>query len=110
MFKQLRKNEKGVIYITVLMIILVMMILVISVISMNVNEVMLAENEVNRIRAEMLAFGMLAVTFANQASNSASNYISNVYIFDGRTYNVTSVVGPATGPYNTNTLTINVSY
>ena len=111
MLKQLKNNERGVVFVTVLMIITVMTVLAISVVSMNVNQVMMAESEVRRLQAEILAFGALAYTFTNQASSSPSNYISYLQTLDGETFNIEAVVGPPnSGIYNTSSLTINVTY
>ena len=108
MLRQLRKNEKGVVFVTVLMIIIVLMVLAISVISMNVSQVMSTEGEVDRIRGEMLGIGMLAQVFA-QASNSAFNSLSSNYLLDNTYYSVDATVGTPDASGLSNVI-INVSY
>lgn len=106
MLKQLQNNEKGIIFVTVLMIIIVMMVLTFSVISMNVSQVSVTESEIRRIQSEIIAMGALARTFANQLSTSSSNNIEYSVVIDGRTYNVVSNIYGNTGPYGTNALEI----
>ncbi len=92
MLKSLKNNEKGVIFVTVLMIVIVMMVLVVSIVSMNVSQVTLAENEIRRVQAEILAMGALARTYGNQLSNSTGNFIQYTVDFGNFTYLVTSNV------------------
>ena len=111
MLRTLKNNKKGIVFVTVLMIIIVMMVLAISIVSMNVSQVLTTETEVRRVQAEIIAFGMLAFTFANQASSSPGSYITNTYTLDGTTYNVAATVGPAgSGILGTSNLIINVTY
>ena len=110
MLRQLRKNEKGIVFVTVLMIIIVMMVLTISIVSINVNQIMLTEGEVKRIQAEILAMGALAYTFANQLSSSPGNTISYTETLDNVTFNVVAQIGaPGSGIMNTATLNIDVT-
>lgn len=111
MLKQLKNNNNGVVFVTVLMIIIVMIILTISIVSMNVNQVLVSEAEVKRIQAEILAMGALARTFANQSSDSPADYISYEETLDDVTFTVESQVSPCAGcPFGTDSLTINISY
>ena len=111
MLKQLKQNQKGVVFVTVLMIIIVMMVLSVSVISLNVSQVMLSENESKRIQAEILAMGALSYMFANQMSSSPSNLITDSVILDNITYNIISnVANPGGGTYGTSELNIDVVY
>ena len=70
MLKDLKENKHGVVFVTVLLVIIVMMIIAISIISLNVSQVLIAEEEVKRIHGEILASGALAVAFANFESDS----------------------------------------
>ncbi|MDO8581119.1 MAG: hypothetical protein Q7S13_06535 [Candidatus Omnitrophota bacterium] len=111
MLRQLKNNEKGVVFVTVLMIILVMMVLAISVISINVSQVMTSENEVRRQQAETLAMGALAYTFADQLSGSPVNQFYTIEELDGLSFNVfVNLANTPTGPLGTSNLDITVSY
>ena len=111
MLRELKNNERGVVFVTVLMIILVMMVLAISVISLNVSQVMTAENEVRRQQAETLAMGAMAYTFANQLSSSPSNQFYMIQNLDGLSFNVfVNLSNTPSGPLGTSNLDITVSY
>ena len=111
MLKGLKKNKKGVVFIVVLMIIIVMMVLCVSIISMNMNQILIAENEIKRIQAETLAVGGLAYTFANQMSASAGASLEYSKELDNVTFTILSNVGnSSTGPLKTNPVTIDVYY
>ena len=81
------KSEKGVVFITVLMIIMVMMILAISIISISVGQVMISEKQVKRLQAEMVASGALGKYFASQLNNSTAPGPYSETI-DGHTFSV----------------------
>ena len=112
MLRQLKNNEKGVVFVTVLMIILVMMVLAISIISLNVSQVMTSENEVRRQQAEALAMGALVYTFADQLSGAAPvNQYSTIETLDGLPFNVfVNLADSPTTPSGTSNLDITVSY
>ena len=89
MLKSLRnRNEKGVVFIVVLMVIIVMMLLVVSILSINVSQVSISEGEAKRVQAEIIARGALDYLIANQLSNSAGNYITYSENLDGTTFEV----------------------
>jgi type II secretory pathway component PulK len=108
MLKELRKNEKGIVFVTVLMIIIVMMVLAVSVISMNVSQVSITEAEIKRVQSEIIAMGALARTFGNQMSSSPSNFIQYNVTVGSFTYQVTSNVYGNSGPLNTAFLDISI--
>ena len=111
MLKQLKSDQKGVVFVTVLMIIIAMIILTVSIISMNVNQVLVSETEVKRIQAEILAMGALAYTFANQLSNSPGDFITYTQTLDNVTFTVVSNVATCSScPLGTDSLNIDVSY
>ena len=109
MLKQLKQNEKGVVFVTVLMIIIVMMVLAISVISINVSQVMITEGEAKRLQAEILAMGALAYSFANQMSTSPGNQMTYMQSLDNVAYNVFVNLANGSTP-GTSTLNIYVNY
>jgi len=59
MLRQLRQNERGVVFVTVLMIIIVMMALTVSIVSLNVTQVTRTAGEVKHVQAEHLALGAI---------------------------------------------------
>jgi hypothetical protein len=75
MFKDLKKDEQGMVFVAVLSIIIVIMILTVSILSINVSHVGVAENEARQLQAEMLAQGALTRIFANQMTPSARNIL-----------------------------------
>jgi len=109
MFKQLKDNERGVVFVTVLMIIIVMIVLAISILSMNISQIKSTEAEIKRIQAEAIAYGALARVFANQFTTSAGNYFEYNVIINTTFFNVVANIGGA-GPLGTNVLLINVTY
>ena len=54
-----RNNERGVVYVTVVMIIMVLTVLALSVVGLNANQSILAEKEIKRIQAEQSVFQVL---------------------------------------------------
>ena len=61
-YDRLVKNQKGIVFVTVLMIIIAMMIVTITVISLNIGQVITTEGEVQRLKATELATGLLYYT------------------------------------------------
>ena len=106
MFRKLKENKNGFIFVTVLMIILVMMVLTISVMSLNVSQVKSTEGEIRRLQAEVLTSGMLAQQYASQnisnptpPLNSISTKLGNIVYTTvtrrvGNSFNVTTSFSP----------------
>ncbi len=111
MLKQLKNNENGIVFVTVLMVIIVMAVLTVSMISLNVSQSVLAENESKKAKAETLAQGGLFFFLANKSGPSPSNYIQYNYCdkTEDVRYRVTINMAGA-GINNTNKLNITVAY
>ena len=110
MLKYLKKNKKGIVFVTVLAIIMVMMVLVISILGMNSTRVMISEEEVRRIQAETLAMGVSTAIFANQAAGTFTPGTST-QILDNTTYTIGTLRGTASsGIYGTTPLNVVVNY
>ena len=77
------------------MIMMAMMTVTIGIISLNVSQVKFSENEVKRLKSEMLAHGLMAYVFANQISPSAQPTVTMNTPLDGITYGMTAVITPA---------------
>ncbi len=111
MLRELRNNNKGVVFLTVLMIIVVLMGLAISAVSLNISQSLLTQKRIRDTQAKILAMGALARTFANQLSNSAGNYIAYNETLDGHTFQVISFLNESGGGIdNTDVLSINIVY
>ncbi|HLF18499.1 MAG TPA: hypothetical protein VI749_06345 [Candidatus Omnitrophota bacterium] len=111
MLKTLQRNENGIVFVAVLMIIVVMMAVTVGIIGLNVSQVTFAEQEIKRIKAELLAVGALAYTFANQTTTSAASSITLSETLDGISYQIDAdITSPGTGPNGSSPLTIVVDY
>ena len=111
MLRQLRQNERGVVFVTVLMIIIVMMALTVSIVSLNVTQVTRTAGEVKHVQAEYLALGAIPYLYANQWTSSPDNVITYTETLDGIPFTViANLSGPGLGGYNTNKLDITVTY
>ena len=109
MLKNLKNND-GVVFVTVLAIIITMMILTVSILSLNTTQTIVSENEVKRLKAEILSTGALAFTFANQLSDTPSDRITLNESLDGITYDVSIYVDPSGSDPDSKPLTIDISY
>jgi len=76
MLKQAQQNDRGIVFVTVLMIIIVMVIISLSIVSINVSQVISTEEAVKRAQAETIAWGALVFGVANQLSSTPGNRIS----------------------------------
>jgi len=110
MLKQLRNNEKGVVFITVLMIILVMAVLTVSILSMNVSQTLLTEGEIQNVQAESLAFGGLAraySTFAQFNRAVTGNLLWWTESVGDRDYNIVANLA-VPSPFGPDIMTLNI--
>lgn len=111
MLRQLRQNDHGVVFVTVLMIIFVMMILTVSIVSLNVTQVLRTSGEVKHMQAEYLALGAIPYLYANQWTGSLGNVISYNETLDDIFFTVVAnLSGPGNGVYETDNLAIDVTY
>ena len=111
MLRQLKHNEKGIVFITVLVLIIVMMVITISIISVNISQVLITESEVRRLQADILLMGALAYTFANQLTDTPSNDITYIQNLNGINFNIQAMIdGTSSGIFDTNEMNIVVSY
>lgn len=109
MLKTLKDNNRGVVFVTVLMIIIVMMVLAINIISMNVSQVKLTEGEVVRLQKKMIAEGALWRFMANQQSSTPGDLITYSVNLDNAVYDVTiNAYGDGTGLFGTANVDITV--
>jgi len=111
MLRQLRNNERGVVFITVTVILMVTMVLALSIVSMNISQTVVTESEVKRVQAEIIAHGAAARIFMNQLTISPGISNSWVETHGNTTFTVTSDRDPSgTGIDGTDVLDIRVTY
>ncbi len=111
MFRQLRQNDRGIVFVTVLMIIIVMMVLTVSIVSLNVTQVLRTSGEVKHVQAEYLALGAIPYLYANQWTAAPDNTITYAETLDGVLFTVVAnLSGPGLAGYNTSALSVNVIY
>lgn len=109
MLRQLRANDQGIVFVTVLLIIIVMMILTISIVSLNVTQVVNTAGEAKNIQAQYLAMGAIPLLYANQWSTSRGASVTYTETLGGTQFTIlANLNGP--GLYNTNSLFVNVAY
>lgn len=88
MFKQLRKNESGVILVTILIISLVMAILAVGILSLNTSQVMSGEDLRRSIVAEYYGKMILWSIYANRLRNPSATIATFAStVIDNTTYN-----------------------
>src|SRR3989338_10389973 len=104
MFRQLKKNNSGVILVTVLIMTLVMSILAIGILSMNVSKVMTSEDVKRSLVAEYFARKVLWTIQANVFNGLLPIASSVNEVIDGVIYSANIIEGiPNPGeptPYN----------
>ena len=111
MLRQLKANNQGIVFVTVLMVIIVMMILTVSIVSLNVTQVLRTSGEVKHVQAEYLALGAIPYLYANQWTVSPDNTITYTETLGGVPFTVVANLGgPGLGGYNTTSLFVNVTY
>ncbi len=76
MLKDLKNNNRGIVFITALIIIIITMTLAISVLSLNISQVKSSETELKNIQAGILADGLIGRMLINQMSSSPSDIIT----------------------------------
>lgn len=111
MLRQLRENNQGIVFVTVLMIVIVMMILTVSILSLNVSQVVRTTGEIKHVQAEYLGLGAIPYLYANQWTASPDDAITYTETLDGTLFTVTANLnGPGLPQYNGNSIFIDVNY
>ena len=105
MFQNL-KNESGMVLIMVLLVTIIIMVYSIGILSRGASQVVSAEDEVDRIKAEQLVIGAYAKTYSDLAAGSSAPASFSATL-DNKTFLVSVTSSNATGPGNTNTLVFN---
>jgi len=66
MLKDLKNNDRGIVFVTVLIVIITTMVLAVSALSLNLSQIKSTENELKYIQAKVLADGGLVRILAEQ--------------------------------------------
>lgn len=99
-------GQKGIVFVTVVVIVLAMTTAALTAISINISQINLSEKEIQRLQADLLTDGALAISHTSSNPNFSYAVSSN-----HTNYNVSSsLTGAATGPNGTDTRTLNVTY
>ncbi len=104
-----KRNDSGMVMIMVLMVTIIIMVYSIGILSRGATQVLSAEDQVDRIKADQLTMGAYAKTYTDMAAGSAMP-TTFTETLDGKAYTVAVTNGGATGPNNTNTLTITTTF
>jgi type II secretory pathway component PulK len=99
MLKGLKNNQRGIVFITVLIIIIIAMVLAISTLSLNVSQVKSAEDEVRFIQAQALAEGGFGRIYMDQLADAPLDRITYTEQLGNTTFTIDAAVSRGTpGP------------
>jgi len=76
MLKELKNNDHGVVFVTVLIVIITTMVLAVSALSLNISQIKSTENELKYIQAKVLSDGGLVRIISSQFSATPVNTIN----------------------------------
>jgi len=103
------QTQSGVVLITVVIVPLIMAILAVGIMSINVNQALLHQHQIERIKAQQFAEGAFWYNFANLSTSGVAAVPSSLTL-DGKTYNVTLNATTGGGPNNTDSYNVRVNY
>ena len=99
MLKYLKNNQRGIVFVTVLIIIIISMVLAISALSLNVSQVKSSEGEVRFVQAQALAEGGFARIYMDQLSDTPLDRLSYTEQLGNTPFTVdTAVFRTSAGP------------
>jgi len=102
MLKDLKNNEHGVVFVTVLIVIITTMVLAVSVLSLNISQIKSAENELRYIQAKVLADGGLVQILSTQFVGTPITTNTYTETIGGTTFTIQSEITPGPGPAGSN--------
>ena len=104
-------NKSGIVLFTVLLIVSMMTVLTIAIINLNVNQAKINEQQINRIKAEQLAYGAYWVNYSLLRANPAASPVTVQDTLDGKFFQATtSQQALGGGPNATTGYAISVNY
>ena len=109
MFRELKNNNHGIIFVTVLIIIIVAMVLAISVLSFNISQIKSSEYELKHIQARLLSEGGLSQMLISKFSGNSANIITYTETLGNTTFTIIANIDTAgAGPIGSNSVPFNV--
>lgn len=109
MLKDLKNNNNGVVFVTVLIIIIVTMVLTISALSLNISQIKNTENELKYLQDELLYDGALARFLINQFSATPGNLIAYTETVGDTIFTIVANIDIAgVGPVGSDSLPLNI--
>lgn len=94
MKKNLKTNDQGVVFVTVLILIIVAMTLAISVLSLNISQVKSTENELKNIQGQLLMDGAFARLLTDQFSTTPSNTLNFTETVGDTDFTISATIDP----------------
>ncbi len=113
MFRDLKSNNRGVVFVTVLIIIIISMVLAVSVLSLNISQVKSSEEELKHIQAKLLSEGILAQMLVSQFTVAPVNSLSYTESIGNTTFTIQADIDQSGVPSpgsNSAPMTIDVSF
>jgi len=111
MLKDLKNNESGIILVTVIVITIVIVILTVGILSINTGQVISGENEIRRVKAQILSQGAMWLAIARRNNGENPTNFSFSQPIDNRIFSANIVTsGPVATPNQTNKYLINLTY
>ncbi len=108
MLRKRKSDESGMVMIVVLMVTIIIMVYSIEILSRGASQVISAEDQVDKIKAEQLAMGAYAKAYSDAASGAAIP-TSFTETLNNKTFTVNVSDAGATGPLSTNTITFSTN-
>jgi len=108
MLKDLKNNEHGIVFVTVLIIIITTMVLAVSALSLNISQIKSTENELRYIQAKTLADGGLVQILSTQFVGNPELTNSYTKVLGNTTFTILSDITAVAGPAGSDTVELDV--
>jgi len=108
MLKDLKNNEHGVVFVTVLIVIITTMVLAVSVLSLNISQIKSAENELRYIQAKILADGGLVQILSTQFVGTPITTNTYTETVGDTTFTIESDITAGAGPAGSNSIPLDI--
>ena len=109
MLKELRNNNRGIIFVTVLIIIMVAMVLAVTVLGINISQIKSSEDELKHIQARILSEGGLARMLVSKFSGAPVNVINYAETLGNTTFTIVANIDSAgASPIGSNSVPLDI--
>ncbi|MCK5081472.1 MAG: hypothetical protein KAR31_01065 [Candidatus Omnitrophica bacterium] len=109
MFRELKDNNRGIIFVTVLIIIMVAMVLAVTVLSLNISQVKSSEDELRHIQARILSEGGLAQMLVSKFSGTPVNLITYTETLGNTTFTIVANIDTTgASPIGSNSIPLDI--